>query len=79
MTSYMRGKINFAIKRYQLRNRRDINAVLSSRREYFTALNYLADKAAEANMDEAFEKISQLLNDIDEGKEPELLEPEVAA
>ncbi|EJP5181373.1 hypothetical protein NT945_002640 [Salmonella enterica] len=79
MTSYMRGKINFAIKRYQLRNRRDINAVLSSRKEYSTALNHLADDAAEANMDEAFEKISQLLNDLKEGKEPELLEPEVAA
>ncbi|ECC5191046.1 hypothetical protein B5864_10765 [Salmonella enterica] len=79
MTSHMRGKINFAIKRYQLRNRRDINAVLSSRKEYSAALNHLANKAAEADMVEAFEKISQLLNDIDEGKEPELLEPEVAA
>lgn len=74
MTPYTIGKANFAIKWYRHSNILHPEKKESNRKQMENALTKLALEAANEERDEDFFEISDLLEDLEKGKEPTLFE-----
>ncbi|EJJ3987709.1 hypothetical protein NI343_003511 [Salmonella enterica] len=74
MTLYTIGKANFAIKWYRHSNTHRQEKKESNREQLVSKLTELALEAADRELHEDFFEISDLLEDLEKGKEPTLFE-----
>ncbi|ELC3996103.1 hypothetical protein RJF69_003241 [Salmonella enterica] len=79
MTLYMIGKANFAIKWYRHSNTLRLEKKESNREQLVSELTKLALDAADRELHEDFFEISDLLEDLEKGREPKLFELGITA